>query len=197
MAWTGNLLDLFDHPCLISNVQLQLSLLREVCVRCCFPIPFTELLSVSWKKKFNESVIFMSDLLCCFFCVFEVNSVKILLPLKFQGSELNLFAHANVLNFGLPIHYICWWWCPHPLLEVGCPVNECYMHNSQHTLERLLNPLSRHLYVDSFRHKKTVVPSACIRVLPWKTGALAEEYIWVLFRQLQDSNLCGKFPVDF
>ena len=47
----------------------------------------------------------MSDLLCCFFCVFEVNSVKILLPLKFQGSELNLFAHANVLNFGLPIIY--------------------------------------------------------------------------------------------
>ena len=54
------------------NVQLHRSLLREVCVRCFFPLPFTELLSVSWKKILNESVIFMSDLLCCFFCVFEV-----------------------------------------------------------------------------------------------------------------------------
>ena len=126
MAWTENLLDLFDHPCLISKCSATAFITSRSMCAVLFPIPFTELLSVPWKKKFNESVIFMSDLLCCFFCVFEVNSVKILLPLKFQGSELNLFAHANVLNFGLPIHYICWWWCPHPLLEVGCPVNECY-----------------------------------------------------------------------
>ena len=132
MAWTENFLDLFDHPCLISKCSATSFITsRNMCAvlfSFSFHRTFVRFLkkNMKWVRYFYEWLALQLLLLFCLWGQLGKNTAST----QSSGSELNLFAHSNVLIFARgPLYLRMMMMMPPSAITGNRVITPCMLHS--------------------------------------------------------------------